>query len=402
MMNIPFSPPDITEEEIAEVVDTLRSGWITTGPKTKRFEQEIARTCGTLKAVCLSSQTACAEMTLRILGIGPGDEVIVPAYTYTASASVIYHVGATPVMIDCKPNSYEMDYDKVEAAITKRTKVIIPVDLAGVVCDYDRIFEIAEKKRDLFTPSDNPVQLALGRIIVMSDAAHAFGAQRKGKMCGEIADFTNFSFHAVKNMTTAEGGAATWREIPGVDSNELYKKYMLMTLHGQTKDAFAKDKGTSWEYDVVDTRYKCNMPDVLAAIGLAQLRRYDKMLARRHELIERYNKAFEELDIQVLDHKSSDHRSSGHLYFVRFLGKDAAFRNAFYDRMKEQGVNCNVHFKPLPMMTAYKQKGFDIIDFPYAYNMHKNQLTLPMNSVITDEEAQYVIDTFIKTYKELA
>lgn len=402
MMNIPFSPPDITEEEIAEVVDTLRSGWITTGPKTKQFEKEIAELCGTKKAVCLSSQTACAEMTLRILGIGPGDEVIVPSYTYTASCSVIYHVGATPVMIDCKPNSYEMDYDKVEAAITPKTKVIIPVDLAGVVCDYDRLFEIAEKKRALFIPSENPVQLALGRVIIMSDAAHAFGAQRNGKMCGEIADFTNFSFHAVKNMTTAEGGAATWREIPGVDSNDLYKKYMLMTLHGQTKDALAKDKGTSWEYDVVNTQYKCNMPDVLAAIGLAQLRRYDKMLARRHELIDRYDKAFEGLDIQVLDHHSENHRSSGHLYFVRFLGKDAEFRNRFYDRMREQGVNCNVHFKPLPMMTAYKQKGFDIVDYPYAYNMHKNQLTLPMNSVMTDEEAQYVIDTFLKTYKELA
>ena len=401
MMNIPFSPPDISEEEIAEVVDTLRSGWITTGPKTKKFEQNIAQMCGTKKAVCLSSQTACAEMTLRLLGVGPGDEVIVPTYTYTASCSVIYHVGATPVMIDCKPNSYEMDYDKVEEAITPKTKVIIPVDLAGVVCDYDRIFEIVEKKRSIFKPSENPVQLALGRIIVMSDAAHAVGAEGHGKMCVEIADFTNFIFHAVKNMTTAEGGAATWREIPGIDSNELYQQYMLMTLHGQTKDAFAKDKGTSWEYDVVNTQYKCNMPDVLAAIGLAQLRRYDKMLARRHELIERYNKAFEGLDIQVLDHRGEDHRSSGHLYFVRFLGKDAAFRNRFYDRMKEQGVNCNVHFKPLPMMTAYKQKGFDIVDYPYAYNMHKNQLTLPMNSVMTDDEAQYVIDTFIKTYKEL-
>ncbi|MBQ3416340.1 MAG: DegT/DnrJ/EryC1/StrS aminotransferase family protein [Ruminococcus sp.] len=400
-MNIPFSPPDISEDEIAEVVDTLRSGWITTGPKTKKFEQLIAQHCGTKKAVCLSSQTACAEMTLRLLGVGPGDEVIVPTYTYTASASVIYHVGATPVMIDCKENSYEMDYDKLEATITQKTKVIIPVDLAGVVCDYDRIFEIVEKKRAFFTPSNNPIQLALGRIIVMSDAAHAFGASRNGKMCGEIADFTNFSFHAVKNMTTAEGGAATWREIPGIDSNELYRKYMLMTLHGQTKDAFAKDKGTSWEYDVVDTQYKCNMPDVLAAIGLAQLRRYDQMLNRRHELIDRYNKAFEGLDIQVLNHHDENHRSSGHLYFVRFLGKDAAFRNKFYDRMKQKGVTCNVHFKPLPMMAAYKQRGFDIIDYPYAYNMHKNQLTLPMNSVITDEEAQYVIDTFIETYKEL-
>ena len=399
MMNIPFSPPDISEEEIAEVADTLRSGWITTGPKTKLFEQEIAKMCNTKKAVCLSSQTACAEMTLRILGVGPGDEVIVPAYTYTASASVIYHVGATAVMIDCKPGSYEMDYDKVEEAITPKTKVIIPVDLAGVVCDYDRIFEIVEKKRPLFKASDNPVQLALGRIIVMSDAAHAFGAQWHGQMCGSIADFTNFSFHAVKNMTTAEGGAATWREIPGVDSNLLYKNYMLMTLHGQTKDAFAKDKGTSWEYDVVNTQYKCNMPDVLAAVGLAQLRRYEHMLSRRHQLINRYNKAFEGLDVQVLDHRGADHRSSGHLYFVRFLGKDAAFRNRFYDEMKQRGVNCNVHFKPLPMMTAYKQKGFDIIDYPYAYNQHKNQLTLPMNSVLTDEEAQYVIDTFLEVYE---
>ena len=401
MMNIPFSPPDIGEDEIAEVVDTLRSGWITTGPKTKLFEQEIAKKCNTKKAVCLSSQTACAEMTLRLLGVGPGDEVIVPTYTYTASASIIYHVGATPVMIDCKQDSYEMDYDKVEEAITPKTKVIIPVDLAGVVCDYDRIFEIVEKKRALFKPSENPIQLALGRVIVMADAAHAFGAQWHGKMCGSIADFTNFSFHAVKNMTTAEGGAATWREVPGVDSNDLYKQYMLMTLHGQTKDAFTKDKGTSWEYDVVNTQYKCNMPDVLAAIGLAQLRRYDQMLNRRHELITRYNKAFEGLNIQVLDHRGADHRSSGHLYFVRFLGKDAEFRNRFYDEMKQRGVNCNVHFKPLPMMTAYKQKGFDIVDYPYAYNMHKNQLTLPMNSVMTDEEAQYVIDTFIEVYNKL-
>lgn len=401
IMNIPFSPPDITEAEINEVVDTLRSGWITTGPKTKQFERDIAKWSGTLKAVCLSSQTACAEMTLRILGVGPGDEVIVPSYTYTASASVIYHVGATPVMIDCKPGSYEMDYDKVEKAFTKKTKVIIPVDLAGVVCDYDRIFEIVEKKRKLFHPSDNPIQLALGRVIVMTDAAHAFGARRHGKMCGEIADFTNFSFHAVKNMTTAEGGAATWKEIYQIDSNDLYKRYMLMTLHGQTKDAFAKDKGTSWEYDVVDTRYKCNMPDVLAAIGLAQLRRYEAMIERRHVLIERYNKAFADLDVQVLNHKDENHRSSGHLYFVRFLGKDADFRNRFYDRMKEKGVNCNVHFKPLPMMTAYKNLGFDIKDFPEAYAMHENQLTLPLNSVLTDEEAQYVMDRFVETYHEL-
>lgn len=401
MMNIPFSPPDITQDEIDEVVDVLKTGWITTGPKTKLFEQKIAQTCNTQKAVCLSSQTACAEMTLRILGIGPGDEVIVPAYTYTASASIIYHVGATPVMIDCAKDSYEMDYDKMEAAITEKTKAIIAVDLAGIVCDYDRIFEAVERKRDLFHPADNPIQFAIGRVIVLSDAAHAFGAQWHGKMCGEIADFTNFSFHAVKNMTTAEGGAATWREIPGIDSNEIYKKFMLMTLHGQTKDAFAKNKGTSWEYDVVDTQYKCNMPDILAAMGLAQLKRYSNMLKRRHELIRRYNEAFEGLPIEVLNHCDDDHASSAHLYFVRFIGRDEKYRNAFYDKMKAKGIICNVHFKPLPMFTAYKAKGFDIKDFPNAYAQHQNQLTLPMNTVITDEEADYVIKSFIKTLAEL-
>ena len=401
MMNIPFSPPDITQDEINEVVEVLKTGWITTGPKTKLFEQEIAKMSNTQKAVCLSSQTACAEMTLRILGIGPGDEVIVPAYTYTASASIIYHVGATPVMIDCQKDSYEMDYDKMEAAINEKTKAIIAVDLAGIVCNYDRIFEAVERKRDLFRPADNPIQFAIGRVIVVSDAAHAFGAQWHGKKCGEIADFTNFSFHAVKNMTTAEGGAATWREIPGIDSNEIYKKFMLMTLHGQTKDAFAKNKGTSWEYDVVDTQYKCNMPDVLSAIGVAQLKRYNNMLTRRHELIKRYNAAFEGLPIEVLNHADNTHRSSGHLYFVRFIGKDAQYRNAFYDKMKSKGVMCNVHFKPLPMLTAYKAKGFDIKDFPNAYAQHQNQLTLPLNSVITDEEADYVIKSFIKTLVEL-
>jgi len=401
MMNIPFSPPDITQAEIDEVVEVLTTGWITTGPKTKLFEQEIAKLCNTKKAVCLSSQTACAEMTLRILGIGPGDEVIVPSYTYTASASIIYHVGATPVLVDCAKDSYEMDYDKMEDAINERTKAIIAVDLAGIVCDYDRIFEAVERKRSVFKPSDNPIQFALGRVIVMSDAAHAFGAKWHGKSCGEIADFTNFSFHAVKNMTTAEGGAATWREIPGVDSNEIYKNFMLMTLHGQTKDAFAKNKGTSWEYDVVDTQYKCNMPDILAALGLAQLKRYDAMLSRRHELIKRYNEAFKDLPVEVLNHADKNHRSSGHLYFVRFIGKDADYRNAFYDKMKEKGVMCNVHFKPLPMFTAYKAKGFDIKDFPNSYDQHKNQLTLPMNTVITDKEAQYVIDCFKQTLKEL-
>ena len=401
MRNIPFSPPDISEKEIQYVTEALRSGWITTGPKTKLFESKIANFCNTERAVCLSSQTACAEMTLRILGIGEGDEVIVPSYTYTASASIIYHVGATPVMIDCAKDSYEMDYDQMEAAINEKTKAIIAVDLAGIVCDYDRIFAAVERKRSLFKPSDNPIQFALGRVIVLSDAAHAFGAQWHGKMCGEIADFTNFSFHAVKNLTTAEGGAATWREIPGIDSNEIYKKFMLMTLHGQTKDAFAKNKGTSWEYDVVDTQYKCNMPDILAALGLAQLNRYDRMLTRRHELIERYNKAFEGLPIEVLNHCDEHHRSSGHLYFVRFIGKDADYRNAFYDKMKEKGIACNVHFKPLPMFTGYKLKGFDIKDFPNSYDQHKNQLTLPMNTVITDEEADYVIKSFIETIKQL-
>ena len=290
----------------------------------------------------------------------------------------------------------------MERAITDKTKVIISVDLAGVICDYERIFEIVEKKRHLFKPSNNPIQFALGRIVVMSDAAHAFGAQWHGKMCGEIADFTNFSFHAVKNLTTAEGGAATWRDIPGVDSNEIYKNFMLMTLHGQTKDAFAKDKGTSWEYDVVSTEYKCNMPDVLAAIGIAQFKRYEEIIRRRHELIERYNKAFEGLNIQILNHQGTDHRSSGHLYFVRFLGKNSVYRNRFYNKMKEKGISCNVHFKPLPMMTAYKNLGFDIVDYPNSYRMHENQLTLPLNSVISDEEANYVIDKFIETYKELS
>ena len=400
-MNIPFSPPDLSEDEINEVVDTIRSGWITTGPKTKAFENQIAEISHTRKAVCLSSQTACAEMTLRVLGIGPGDEVIVPAYTYTASASIIYHVGAKAVMVDCAKDSFEMDYDKMEKAITKKTKAIIAVDLAGVVCDYDRIFEIVERKRSLFRPAQNPLQLALGRVIVLSDAAHAFGASWHGKKCGEIADFTCFSFHAVKNLTTAEGGAATWKEIPGVDSNLIYKDFMLMTLHGQTKDAFAKNKGTSWEYDVVDTQYKCNMPDILASLGIAQLRRYDRILDRRHQLIDRYYEALKDLPLQFLDHHGDDHRSSGHLFFVRFLGKDADFRNRFYDLMKKNGITCNVHFKPLPMMTAYKEKGFDIKDFPQAYNMHKNQLTLPMNSVITDEEVEYLLKTFRKVYKQL-
>ena len=400
MRNIPFSPPDITQTEIDAVVEVLKSGWITTGPKTKAFEKGIANWCNTDIAVCLNSQTACAEMTLRILGVGPGDEVIVPAYTYTASASVICHVGATPVMIDCKENSFEMDYNKMANAITEKTKVIIPVDLAGVMCDYDTIFDIVESKKDLFKPN-SPIQDAFGRIIVMADGAHAFGAMRNGKKCGSVADFTNFSFHAVKNMTTAEGGAVTWRNHKGIDNEALYKQYMLLSLHGQTKDAFAKNHGTSWEYDGVDTQYKCNMPDVLGALGLAQLSRYDEILDKRHKMIDMYNEAFKDMNLQVLNHHDENSRSSGHLYFVRFLGKGAEFRNKFYHKMAENGVMCNVHFKPLPMLTAYKVKGFDITDYPNAYNMHKNQLTLPMNSKMSFDDAQYVIDTFKKVYAEL-
>ncbi len=401
MMNIPFSPPDISQDEINEVVEVLKSGWITTGPKTKLFEQKIAQMCNTKKAVCLSSQTTCAEMTLRILGIGKGDEVIVPAYTYTASASVICHVGATPVMIDCAKDSYQMDYDKMEAAINEKTKAIIAVDLAGIICDYNRIFKAVENKRSMFQPSDNHIQQALNRVAVICDAAHALGAEHNGKRCGEIADFSNFSFHAVKNLTTAEGGAATWREIDGIDSENIYKQYMLMSLHGQTKDAFSKNEGTSWEYDIVDTYYKCNMTDIQAALGISQINRYDKMLARRHDIIKRYNEAFEGLPVEVLNHCDDNHRSSGHLYFVRFIGRDEEYRNAFFDKMKAKGVMCNVHYKPLPMLTAYKTKGFDIKDFPNAYDRHKNQLTLPLNTVLSDEEVDYIIKSFIKTFAEL-
>lgn len=401
MMNITFSPPDITQSEIDEVIDVLKSGWITTGPKTKLFEQRIAQMCNTQKAVCLSSQTTCAEMTLRLLGIGPGDEVIVPAYTYTASASVICHVGATPVMIDCAKDSYEMDYDKMEAAITEKTKAIIAVDIAGIICDYDRIYKAVENKKALFTPSDNIIQKALNRVAVICDAAHALGATKDGKNCGEIADFSNFSFHAVKNLTTAEGGASTWKDIDGIDNEYIYKQYMLMSLHGQNKDAFAKNEGTSWEYDVIDTYYKCNMTDIQAALGISQLNRYNKMLARRHEIIRRYNEAFDGLPVEVLNHCDENHKSSAHLYFVRFIGRDSDYRNAFFDKMKTKGVMCNVHYKPLPMLTAYKTKGFDIKDYPNAYKQHQNQLTLPLNTVLTDEEVDYIIKSFIKTLAEL-
>ncbi len=399
-MKIPFSPPDITEEEVAEVADTLRSGWITTGPKTKEFEKRIAEYCGVNKAVCLNSQTACAEMALRVLGIGEGDEVIVPAYTYTASASVVCHVGAKLVLVDVRKDYLEMDYDAVEKAITPATKAIIPVDLGGVPCDYDRIFSIVEAKKGLFTPN-NDIQRAMGRIAVCADTAHAFGAERHGKKVGSIADFSSFSFHAVKNLTTAEGGALTWKSIKGIDDEDIYKKIQLYSLHGQNKDALAKTKLGSWEYDIVGTWYKCNMTDIMAAIGLVQLRRYPAMLARRREIIERYDAAFRPLGVETLNHFDDEHVSSGHLYITRVPWVDDEKRREIIVKMAEKGVACNVHYKPLPMMTAYKNMGFDIKDYPNAYNRYVNEITLPLHTCLTDEEVEYVIACFKETLAEV-
>lgn len=394
MKKIPFSPPDMSEAEINEVAEALRSGWITTGPKTKEFERLIAMCCQTEQAVCLNSATACMELILRVLGVGPGDEVITPAYTYTATASVTCHVGAKVVMVDTAPDSFEMDYDKMADAITERTKVILPVDLAGVVCDYDKIFAVVEGKRHLFSPA-NDIQKAYGRVIVLADAAHAFGAKWHGKMCGEIADFTSFSFHAVKNLTTAEGGALTWRNHDGVDNESLYKQFQLLSLHGQNKDALAKMRLGAWEYDIVAPYYKCNMTDVMAGIGLAQLKRYPEMLYRRRQIIERYNEGLKGCDVQVLDHFGDDYSSSGHLYLVRLLGEDVEYRNAVIERMAERGIACNVHYKPLPMMTAYKNLGFDIADYPNAYNQYHNEITLPLHTSLTDEDVEYVISNFV-------
>ena len=380
---IPFSPPDITESEVYLVSEALRSGWITTGPKTKEFERLIAMCCQTDQAVCLNSATACMELILRVLGVGPGDEVITSAYTYTATASVTCHVGAKVVMVDTAPDSFEMDYDKLADAITEKTKVVLPVDLAGVVCDYDKIFAAVESKKHLFSPV-NDIQKAYGRVIVLADAAHAFGAKWHGKMCGEIADFTSFSFHAVKNLTTAEGGALTWRNHDGVDNESLYKQFQLLSLHGQNKDALAKTRLGAWEYDIVAPYYKCNMTDVMAGIGLAQLKRYPEMLYRRRQIIERYNEGLRGCDVQVLDHFGDDHSSSGHLYLVRLLGEDVEYRNAVIERMAERGIACNVHYKPLPMMTAYKNLGFDIVDYPNAYNQYHNEITLPLHTNFVD------------------
>lgn len=396
---ISFSPPDMSELEIEEVAEALRSGWITTGPKTKEFERRIAAYCGVNKAVCLNSQTACAEMALRVLGIGEGDEVIVPAYTYTASASVVCHVGATLKMVDVQKNSLEMDYEALEAAITEKTKVIIPVDLGGVPCDYDRIFEIVEKKKYLFQPK-NTIQRAMGRISVNTDAAHAFGAKWHGKMVGSIADFSSFSFHAVKNLTTAEGGALTWKSISGIDDEEIYRQLQLLSLHGQSKDALAKTQLGAWEYDVIGPWYKCNMTDIMASIGLAQLSRYDGMLKKRKEIIEKYDTAFKPLGVEVLSHYTDEYLSSGHLYITRVPNITLEQRQEIIVKMAEAGIACNVHYKPLPMMTAYKNLGFNIKDYPNAYERFVNEITLPLHTKLTNEDVKYIISNYCQIVKE--
>lgn len=399
-MKVSFSPPDMSMMEVNEVAEAILSGWITTGPRTKEFERQIAAYCHTEKAVCLNSATACMELVLRVLGVGPGDEVITCAYTYTATASVTCHVGAKVVMVDTAPESFEMDYDKLADAITERTKVIIPVDLAGIVCDYEKVFAAIESKKHLFQPA-NEIQKAFGRVIVMADAAHAFGAMQHGKMCGEIADFTSFSFHAVKNLTTAEGGAVTWRNIPGIDNEWIYKQFQLLSLHGQNKDALAKTQLGAWEYDIVAPNYKCNMTDIMAAIGLMQMKRYPELLDRRKDIITRYNEGLKNCAVKVLNHYDSNHASSGHLYLVRLVGKDVEFRNEVIVKMAERGIACNVHYKPLPMMTAYKNLGFDINDYPNAYNQYRNEITLPLHTCLTDEEVEYVINNFIEIVNSL-
>ena len=396
---IPFSPPDITEAEIQEVAEALRSGWITTGPRTKQLERNIAQWVGTQKCVCLNSQTACAEMALRLMGIGPGDEVITCAYTYTATASVIDHVGARIVLVDTAPDSLEMDYDALEQAITERTKAIIPVDIAGIPCDYDRLFEIAERRRYLFRPG-NARQAALGRVAVMADTAHAFGATFHGRKIGAVADFSSFSFHAVKNLTTAEGGALTWRTIPGISDEELYRELQLLSLHGQSKDALAKTKLGAWEYDIVGTYYKCNLTDVAAAIGLKQFERYPEMLRRRKEIITAYDAALRPLGVQTLDHYTDAWESSGHLYLTRIPGITGAQRNEIITKMAEAGIACNVHYKPLPMHTAYRNLGFDIADYPNAYAHYANEITLPLHTCLTDEDVAYVIGQYTAVVKE--
>ena len=392
-MIIQFSPPDISKKEIKEVCKTLKSSWITTGPKTKELERRIAEYVGTAKCVCLNSQTACAELALRILGIGEGDEVITSAYTYTASASIIHHVGAKIVLVDTAPDSTQMDYDKLEAAITEKTKAIIPVDIGGIPCDYDKIFEIVNAKKDLFKAS-NDIQKAIGRVAVMADTAHSFGATKDGKMIGSIADFSSFSFHAVKNLTTAEGGAVTWRTIEGIDDEDIYHQFQLLSLHGQSKDALKKNQLGAWEYDIVAPYFKCNMTDITASIGLAQLERYSKMLLRRKEIIERYDSAFKPMGIMTLPHYTDDYSSSGHLYIVRVPGITVEQRNEIIIKMAQKGIACNVHYKPLPLHTAYKNLGFDIADYPNAYNFFTNAITLPLHTLLKNKEIKYIIDSF--------
>ncbi len=411
IMEIPFSPPDVGEEEIREVADTLRSGWITTGPKTKRLEKEIAEAIGvgttaegTPRCVALNSQTACAEMALRTVGIGPGDEVIVPAYTYTASASVVCHVGATLKIVDVQKDRLEPDYDAVENAVTERTKAIIPVDLGGVPCDYDKLFSVVEATKEKFRPA-GPIQEALGRIAVMADTAHALGAEWHGKKIGNVADFSSFSFHAVKNFTTGEGGCLTWRDIPGVDSDEIYHTLQLLSLHGQSRDALNKTRPGAWEYDVVAPLYKCNMTDIAASIGLAQFRRYPGMLARRREIISRYDAAFRPLGVRTLPHYTADYSSSGHLYITRVFDKagkpvDDGTRREIIVKLAEQGVSANVHYKPLPMLTAYRDLGFDIKDYPNARAQYENEITLPLHTCLTDEMVDYVIEKYTKIIGE--
>ena len=396
---ISFSPPDISEMEIEEVCAALRSGWITTGPRTKKLEKELAEWIGTEKCVCLNSQTACAELVLRVLGVGESDEVVVPAYTYTASASVIDHVGAKIVLIDSQKDNVEMDYDALEAAINERTKAIIPVDLGGVPCDYARIFEIAERKKHLFKPA-NDLQRAIGRVAVCADTAHALGAKWHGKMIGTVADFSCFSFHAVKNFTTAEGGAMTWMLPAAVDSEALYHQFQLLSLHGQSKDALSKTRLGDWEYDVVGLWYKCNMTDMAAALGLAQFQRYPHILKRRRDIVARYDAAIKPLGIQVLDHFNAEHESSGHLYITRVPGITSEQRNEIIHKMADCGIACNVHYKPLPMHTAYKALGFDIADFPNAYACFENEITLPLHTCLSDEDVEYVKENYVRILKE--
>lgn len=397
--NIQFSPPDISEAEIEEVCEALRSGWITTGPRTKELEKRLAAFCHTDKLVCLNSATASEELNLRVLGIGAGDEVIVPAYTYTATAAAVIHVGAKLVFIDSQKDSTEMDYDAMEAAINEKTKAVIAVDLGGIIADYDRIYEAVERKKKLFTPKTD-IQKALGRVAVLADAAHSLGASRDGKMAGEIADFTSFSFHAVKNFTTAEGGAATWRHIDGVDDEALYKQYQLLSLHGQSKDALAKTKLGAWEYDIVAPYYKCNMTDIMAAIGLRQLDRYAGLLERRKQIIARYDEMCDELGVMHLNHYGEHHNGSGHLYLTRVPGIGDEQRREIIIKMAEQGIATNVHYKPLPMMTAYKAYGWDIKDFPNAYAYYENLITLPLHTLLSDDDVEYVVENYKNIVKE--